>query len=420
MLAEVLKLKHFKNTFSSLSVRNYKLYFIGQNISVAGTFMQTVALAWLVLTLTGSGLALGTVIAMQFLPSLFLAHFGGIIADRFSKRKILIITQSLYALLVLIFSILVYAQMVKLWMIYVFALSLGLVIVVNNPAKHSFIIEMVGKDKLRNAITLDATSFNLSRIIGPAIAGILIATIGITLCFFINALSYIAVIASLLMMDEKKLYSEKPVVKKKGQFIEGLRYIKSNRVLMTAIIMLMIVGTLSYEFSVSLPLLAEFTFKSGATGYAMLLGAFGVGAVIGGLLSAANKNASVKMLIAFSALFGAAMIITSFMPSLMLAMIVIFFVGFFSMLFTTIVRSIMQLESKPEMRGRVAAFWSMGVVGSTAIGGPIIGYIGDYIGPRWGLAFGGIAAIIAALIGFILIRSNSSSKKKTARQSKHI
>jgi MFS family permease len=390
-------------TFASLKIRNYKLYFWGQAISLCGTWMQTIGQDWLVLQLTKSGTQLGIVSAFQFLPLLFLAPYGGLIADRFSKRKILLLTQSIAAILALILGLLVITGGIKIWMIYILAMCLGLVNSVDNPTRQTFASEMVDKAHLSNAIALNSTEVNLARAIGPVIGGVVIAMVGLGPCFLINSASYIAVIIMLAMMRHRELYLTEAVAKAKGQIREGIKYILSYPLLFHTIMMMVIIGTLSYEFSVSLPLLAQFTFHGNAQSYSYLVAATGLGSVIGGYFAIKRRVVAPHLLI-FSALgFGTALTLAAFMPTLPLAVLMLFFAGMFSLNFISLGNTILQMESAPEMRGRVMSFWTVAFLGSTPIGGPIIGWVGEKFGARWGLGVGGIAAIFAAIYGALIV-----------------
>ena len=398
-------------TFASLKIRNYRMYFIGQAISLCGTWMQTIGQDWLVLQLTKSGTQLGIVSAFQFLPVLFLAPYGGVIADRFSKRKILLFTQSAAAVLALILGILVVTGEVKIWMIYILAMGLGLVNSIDNPTRQTFTSEMVDKKHLSNAVALNSTEVNLARAVGPVIGGGVIAWVGLGLCFLINSASYIAVIIMLAMMRHKELYLTEKIAKAKGQIREGVKYILSSPLLFHTLMMMLIIGTLSYEFSVSLPLLAQFTFHGNAQSYSYLLAATGIGSILGGYIAIKRKKVAPHLLI-FSALgFGISLTIASWMPTLLLAAIFLFFAGMSSINFISLGNTILQLESKPEMRGRVMSFWTLAFLGSTPIGGPIIGWVGEKFGARWALSIGGFAAIAAAVYGaLILLKRNAKAK----------
>jgi len=408
-MVKIMKAK--TGIFSSLRIRNYRMYFIGQAISLCGTWMQTIGQDWLVLQLTKSGTQLGIVSAFQFLPVLFLAPYGGVIADRFSKRKILLFTQTIAAILALILGLLVVIGGIKIWMIYILAMCLGLVNAVDNPTRQTFVSEMVDKKHLPNAVALNSTEVNLARAIGPVIAGVIIALVGIGLCFLINAASYIAVIIMLAMMRHDELFIAEKIQKAKGQIREGVKYIMSTPLLFHTLMMMVIIGTLSYEFSVSLPLLAQFTFHGNAESYSFLVAAMGIGSIIGGYFAIRRKKVAPHLLI-FSALgFGISLSIAAWMPTLPLAVIMLFFAGISSLNFISLGNTILQLYSKPEMRGRVMAFWTMAFSGSTPIGGPIIGWVGQEFGARWGLAVGGFAAIVAAFYGAVIILQKSAKAK---------
>lgn len=393
-------------TFSSLKIRNYRLYFIGQGISLSGTWMQTIGQSWLVLELTGSGTALGLVLAAQFLPILFLAPLGGVIADRFSKRKILFITQTAAGLLAFTLAALVATHAVALWMVYALASALGVVNALDNPTRQTFVFEMVGHEDLRNAVTLNSTEVNLARVVGPAIAGIIIASIGIAACFFINAASFIPVLICLWMMDKHTLhrhhrrFAEHPLRELK----RGLGYVWRTPLLRDLLIIMAIVGTFTYEFQVSLALLAKYAFGGDAGAYALLTSAFGMGSVIGGVATAARKKTDPKALATLLLAFGTVMIAASLMPTMPLAVATMLMVGFCSICFTSLGNTILQTESAPDMRSRVMALWSVAFLGTTPIGGPIIGWIGEHADPRWGLAAGGIAAIVAGILGTITLK----------------
>lgn len=393
------QLKKFsRQTFSSLKVRNYRLYFIGQAISLCGTWMQMVGQAWLVLKLTGSGGQLGLVIAAQFLPVLVFGAAGGVLVDRFSKRALLYFTQTAFGILALVLGLLVLTNIAQIWMVYTLAVLFGFITLIDSPTRQTFVMEMVGKDQLPNAVSLNATQFNMARVVGPAIAGALIAGFGLAACFLVNAVSYIAVLMVLFMMRQREFFSAPLVARAKGQLREGFAYVKKTPLVRDTLILIAIIGTLAYEFSVSLPILAQFTFHGSVGSYAALTGAIGVGAIFGGLYTASRKKVTQAMLAVSAALFGSVILISAVMPSLALAVAGLLLVGFFSVNFTSLANVILQFESRPDMRGRVMALWYVAFLGSTPIGGPIIGFVGQYFGPRWSLGVGGLAALVAAAI----------------------
>jgi len=402
-----------RETFSSLYVRNYRLYFIGQIISTSGTFMQMVAQAWLVLDLTHSGKALGLATALQYLPILFLAPYGGVITDRISKRRILFWTQSLSGALALVLGGLVAAGLIRVWMVFILAACLGLVNVFDNPTRQTFHVELVGPDNVRNAVTLYSILVNLARIVGPALAGALIASVGLAPCFIINGLSFGAVVTMLAMMDPRELKVSPPVPPARGQIREGFRYVLATPVLGASLLMMAIIGTLTFEFQVSLPLIAHSTFHGDARSYAFLASSMGFGAASGGLFFASRKGFTPAKLVSASLLFGLAVLTAAFMPSMALSGLALVAVGICSINFSSLGNSILQLGSAPHMRGRVMSLWSVAFVGSTTIGGPIVGWVAEGIGARWGLALGGFAALAAAGLGAFALRNLRTGKPIT-------
>jgi MFS family permease len=399
-----------QETLSSLHVRNYRLYYIGQIISTSGTFMQNIAQAWLVLKLTNSGAALGLTTALQYLPILILGPYGGVIADRISKRKILYFTQSISGLLALILGVLVAANLVQVWMVYILASCLGMVNVFDNPTRQTFYMELVGPEHLRNAVTLYSTLVNLARIIGPAIAAAVIAAFGLAPCFIVNGISFAAVVTMLAFLHADELIITPPVPRAKGQLVEGFKYVLSTPVLGATLAMMAIIGTLTYEFQVSLPLMAQSTFNGDASSYAFLTAAMGVGAACGGLLFASRKGVIPYKLVSASLLFGLAVLAAAIMPIIHLAALAMVAVGICSINFSSLGNSVLQLHSSPQMRGRVMSFWSVAFLGSTTIGGPIVGWFAQVAGARWSLALGGLAALVAAALGAFTLRKLKSGQ----------
>jgi MFS family permease len=372
--------------------------------------MQSIAQAWLVLKLTNSGTALGLTTALQYVPILILGPYGGVIADRFSKRKILYFTQSISGVLALILGVLVATNLVTVWMVYVLAFCLGMTNVFDNPTRQTFYIEMVGSENLRNAVTLYSTLVNLARIIGPAIAAALIAFFGLAPCFIINGVSYFAVVIMLGMMRISELLVTPPVPSAKGQLLEGFKYVLSTPVIGASLLMMALIGTLTFEFQVSLPLIAQFTFKGDASSYAFLSAAMGFGAAVGGIFFASRKGIVPYKLVSASLLFGLAVLGAAFMPNLALAGLVMVLVGISSINFSSLGNSLLQLESSPQMRGRVMSFWSVAFLGTTTFGGPIVGWVAEIAGARWGLALGGLAAVAAAALGAVTLRKVQTGK----------
>jgi MFS family permease len=364
--------------------------------------LQAFAQDWLVLKLTNSGTMLGVTLAFQFLPMLIFSYYGGAISDRFSKLKILYYAQIAAGILALVLGILVLTNTVQLWMVFALAFLLGLVMTVANPAQQSFVFEMVGRDQIQNAISLWTMLIGLARIVGPAVAGILIATIGLGECFIINAISYIAVLSALLMIRTNELHS--PSQPSQGKLMEGLKYIAKTPVIFTTLIMMAIVGTLTFEWQASLPLIAKFTFNGDAGTYSIISVALSVGMLIGGFITASTGRVSTKIISLVAMFFGFFLLLASTAPDFILLVSAFVIVGAFAISFGNMTNSIIQINADPQMRGRVMALWAAAFFGSTAIGGPIIGWVGEAFGPRWTLAVGGIAAVIAGMWGFYRVK----------------
>jgi MFS family permease len=388
--------------------QNFRRYFIGQTISLSGTWMQTVAQGWLVLQLTGSGTAVGVLTALQFLPVLFLGPVGGLVVDRFDTRRLLLATQLTSGLLALVLGVLVATGWVRLWMVFVLAVMLGVVTVVDNPARQSFVMELVGPELLTNAITLNSVNINAARVVGPAMAAALIALIGLAPCFLLNAASYVAVVVALLLIDRSQLHVGPIIQRAKGQVREGLKYVWRTPSLKVPLIMMALIGTLAYEFQVILPLTAEFTYNGTAATYGLLTGAMGAGAVVGGLLTASRVRHGLKDLTVVSAAFGVAIWSVALAPTLPVAVAALVIVGGVSIVFLARANTLVQLRSDPMYRGRVMALWTVAFLGTTPVGGPIIGWIGEHLGPRYGLATGATSCLVAAAYGALHLRRRAA------------
>lgn len=390
-----------RRTFAALQFRNFRLYLASQLVSFSGTWMQSLGQSWLVLELTGSGTALGAVLAFQFLPMLFLAPVGGMLADRVDKRKLLVVTQSTAGLLALLLGVLTLTGRIELWMVFVIAAALGLNTALDNPARQTFVTEMVGLDHLSNAVTLNSVMVNAARAVGPAIGGVLIATVGIGACFVLNAASYIVVVAALILIDRSKLYPAVRAMREPGQLRQGLRYAWNTPTLRSTLIMLTVVGLFLLEFNVTFPLLADHTFDVGASGLAIMETLFGIGAVVGGLAVAAAGPPTRKRLVALAGAGGAATLVLAVAPTAHLAYLVVPFVGAASIGMIAVANATLQLTAAPHLRGRVMALFGVAVMGTTPIGGPIVGWIGEYVDPRAAVAVGGIAGLAAAAYGWL-------------------
>ncbi|MGW0043232.1 MFS transporter [Rhodococcus sp. NPDC003348] len=403
-----------RDTFSSLAVPNYRIYFGGQAVSMIGTWMQSVAQSWLVLQLTGSGTALGSVVALQTLPVLLFGPYGGVVADRLDKRKLMIGLQTMMGLLALILGVLTVTDTVELWHVYVLAFLLGLNNSFENPARQSFVLEMVGPEDLRNAVSLNSVLVNAARAIGPAIAGLVIATGGLGICFLLNALSFVAVVASLVRLDVAALRPSPPAPREPGQLREGLSYVARTPGLLVPLLMMALVGCLAYEFQVVLPVLARDTFGGDASVYGFMTAAMGVGAVLGGLFVAARGRTGIPALIASAALFGVVIGAAALAPTLWLALVLLVCVGAASVGFLSVGNSTLQLEAAPHMRGRVMALWSVAFLGSTPVGGPIAGAVAEHFGGRVGLLMGAVACLVAAGLGTLVVRRDRRTEPEPA------
>jgi MFS family permease len=394
----------WRQTFSSLKVPNYRLYFTGQSISLAGTWMQMTAQSWLVLTLTHSSTDLGLAAALQTLPVLLFAPYGGVVADRVDKRRLMIGLQIAMGFQALALGLLTVLGSVRFWEVCLLAVILGLNNAFENSARQAFVREMVGKDELRNAITLNSVTVNAARAVGPAIGGVLIATVGVGVCFLLNAASFVAVVTSLVIMDRSALRPSPPAGRAKGQLREGLRYAARTPLIAAPLAMMGLVGLLAYEFQVTLPVLAKQTFHGGAEAYGFMTAAMGVGAVIGGLFTAARGRTGLRPMIIASIGFGAAILVCALSPVLALAYVALLFVGWASVSFIAIGNSTIQLSAEPSMRGRAIALWQVAFQGTTPVGAPLIGAIIAIANPRIGLAVGGVSCFVAALGGIALAR----------------
>jgi MFS family permease len=393
-----------RTTFAALSVPNYRRYYGGQAISLIGTWMQMTAQAWLVLTLTHSSTALGVVIALQTLPVLLLTPYGGVIADRGDKRRIMIALQSAMGVQALILGLLTVTGNVRVWEIGLLALLLGVNNAFENPARQSFMLEMVGSTHLRNAVSLNSVLVNVARTVGPAVAGILIATVGDGVCFLVNAASFVAVVTSLVIMDRTALTPSPPAPRAKGQLREGFAYIRRTPDLAIPLLMMGVVGCLTYEFQVTLPVMASRGLHAGATGFGFMTAAMGVGAVIGGLRLAARGKTGLLPLVIAAWGFGIAVALAALAPSLGFELVALALAGAASISFMATGNSTLQLGADPSMRGRVMSLWFVAFQGSTPIGGPIVGWVMAVLGARAGLGVGAITAILVALTGLIALR----------------
>jgi MFS family permease len=385
-------------TFAALKVRNFRLYFIGQLISVSGTWMQSLAQGWLVLQITGSSVDLGIAVALQYVPMLLFGSYGGLVADRHEKRRILYFTQASAGLLALLLGILVATHHVNVLTVYVIAFGLGIVNLFDVPTRQAFVQEMVGRDLIANAVSLNSVLMNSGRLIGPGIAAGFIALVGTAACFFANAASFVAVLIALALMNAREFKTMNTVSREKGQLRNGLRYAFSTPMLRNVIIAVAVVGTFAYNFTVTLPLLATKTFhETSATHYGILMGAMGLGAVIGGLFVARRSRPTPEMLALLMLGFGLFMSMAAFAPTVTMAEIAMIPTGAFSIALIATANSLLQLNSTEQMRGRVMSLYSIAFLGTTPIGAPLVGLVVAWSNPRIGIFMGAAFALLTGL-----------------------
>ena len=385
-----------RRTFSSLSVPNYRRYFTGQVISISGNWMQIVAEMWLIVQLTGSGVSVGVTAAFQFLPMLLFGAWGGLLADRVPKLRLLKYTQALMAVPAITLWALTATGDIAPWMVFGLVLARGSVLAIDNPARQAFVMDLVGPERIVNAVSLNSVVVHCSRIAGPAAAGAVIAIFGVSLCFAINALSFIAMLVALSRMDRSALMTSVPAQRARGDVRLALRHVRATPALWIPLAAMVLVGTLSFNFQVLMPLLAHSTWHGTATTYAAMTMAMGIGSVAGALLTSTLRSVSSRLIVGAAAAFGVFELLAAAAPSLPLQIAALVPLGAVSVTFAAGVNSSLQLAASPEMRGRVMSLYSVVFLGSTPIGAPLVGWLAEVASPRAGLALGGVAALVAA------------------------
>jgi MFS family permease len=406
-----------RRSFNSLEVPNYRRYFTGQLISLSGTWMQTVAAIWLILSLTDSGIAVGLTTALQFLPMLLIGAWGGLLADRIPKRRLLITTQALMAIPAIGLFAVTAAGVAAPWMVYLAVFAMGSVNAVDNPTRQSFVIEMVGSDRVVNAVSLNSVIVQAARIVGPALAGLLIAGFGVVPCFALNALTFIAMIVALWGMDPRGLHAAPVANREPGAIRAGLRYVARTPELAVPLALMALVGTLGFNFQVVLPMLAKFSFDGGAGAYAVLVSAMGVGSIAGALVTGHHGRTGPRLIAGGALAFGISALLSAAMPSLALEIPMLALLGAAAVTFAATINSSLQLAVAPEMRGRVMALYSVVFLGSTPIGGPLTGWLSEAYDPRVALLLAGITGLSAAWaahICFARIRTKSEQAQNQA------
>lgn len=387
---------HLRRSFNSLEVPNYRRYFIGQLVSLSGTWMQNVAAIWVILTLTDNGFAVGLATALQFLPMLLLGAWGGLLADRMPKRRLLLTTQALMMVPAVGLLAVTAAGVAEPWMVYLGVFGFGLLNAIDNPTRQSFVIEMVGPDRVVNAVSLNSVIVQAARIVGPAVAGILIATAGVVPCFAINALTFVVMIWALWSMDPQRLHEPPAAPREAGAIRASLRYVRGTPELAVPLALMALVGTFGFNFQVVLPLLAKFSFDGGAATYGALVAAMGVGSIAGALITGHHGKTGPRLIAGAALAFGAAAVGAAAVPALALEIPLLVLLGGAAVTFAATINSSLQLAVAPEMRGRVMALYSVVFLGSTPIGAPLVGWLSEAYDPRAALLLAGVAGLTAA------------------------
>jgi MFS family permease len=390
--------------FSSLRVRNFRLFATGQVISNTGTWMQRVAQDWLVLELThGSGTAVGIATGLQFLPLLLFSLWGGMIADRYPKRRVLMGTQAAMGGLALVLGVLAVTGAVRPWHIYLLAFGLGLATVIDNPTRQSFAIEMVGRDDLPNAIALNSAVFNLARITGPALAGIVISLIGIPAAFFLNASSYLTVIGSLHLMRTSELRPAERVARAKGQLRAGLAYVRSRSDLLMTMVLVFFIATFGMNFQVTTALMSRLVFHTGAGRFGFASAVFALGALIGALVAARRSRTGMRLMISTALAFSVLEAATGLMPDYWSFLALLVPTGLAVISFTTLANSSVQLSVPADMRGRVMGIYMLVFLGGAPLGSPLTGWVAEQFGTRMSLVAGAVISVAATVVIAVLV-----------------
>jgi MFS family permease len=396
---ETGRVRSWPSPLRSLGVRNYRLYFFGQLISLTGTWAQWIAQDWLVLQLTNSGTALGVVTALQFAPALLLSLYGGALADRGDKRKLMLGTQGGLGLAALVLGVLDLTGVVALWHVLVLAGVVGMFSALDAPIRQAFVVEMVGPDDLPNAVALNSTSFNLARIIGPAIAGVVISVFGTGWAFLGNAVSSLAVLAGLGLMRSAELSVSEPVRRGSGQYRDALRYVRGRSDLMLPMLLMFIIGTFGMNFQISIALVAKQVFHRGADSYGLLSTMLAIGATLGALGATTRRTRPTRLFLVGAALaFSVTELLAGLMPSFGLTAVALIPAGFTMITMAQSANATVQLGVEPTMRGRVMGLYILCFMGGTPVGAPIVGWVAELVGPRWGMLGGGLICLVATLV----------------------
>ncbi|KQY60003.1 MFS transporter [Aeromicrobium sp. Root495] len=407
-------------TFRALSNRNYRIYATGAVVSNVGTWMQRVAQDWLVLQLTSSGTALGITTGLQFLPALLLSPIAGVVADRYPKRTVLRVTQVAMAVPAAVLGVLAVTGAAQAWHVYVIAFLFGVGTAFDAPARQSFVVEMVGRDDLANAVGLNSASFNSARLVGPALAGLLIAAGGggaraTGWVILLNAVSYLAVIASLQRLDTSRLHPSPVARRGPGAVRDGARYVRSRPDLMLILTIVFFVGTFGMNFQMTSALMATEVFHKGAGEYGILGSVMAIGSLGGALLAARREAPRARLVVIGALVFSVLEVTAGLMPTYLTYAVVLPFLGLTALTMVTTANATIQMTSSPEMRGRVSALYLMVFMGGTPIGSPILGWVGETFGARWTLVGGGIMTAFGVLLALgLAVRAGSIERPTMA------
>jgi MFS family permease len=405
-----------RHTFRSLRVRNYRLFYTGQLVSLSGTWMQYVAQDWLVLRLGGRGTELGLVTGLQFLPMLVGGPWGGLIADRFDKRRVLLLTQSAMAGLALVLGLLVLTDTVTIGMVWVLAFLLGCANLVDVPTRQAFVSEMVGPDEVVNAVGLNSALFNAARVVGPGLAGVVIATVDVAPTFFLNAASYLGAIVALSAMDPARLYRVAPAPRARGQVREGIRYVWRTPELRFVLGLITVVSLFGMNYRVVLPLLARFTFNGDVDTYGTMAAVMAAGALAAALATAGRGRPTLRLLAALALGFGVAALAAALAPTLGWELAALVPTGGAGIAFVATGNSFLQLRSDPAMRGRVMALYALVFLGSNPIGAPVMGWIAEHWGARTALGLGATVTLVAGLVALVRLTAPAVAPERRPDQ----
>ena len=392
-----------RRTFHSLSVPNYRRYFTGQVVSISGNWMQTVAEVWLILSLTGSGFAVGITTALQFLPILLAGAWGGALADRFDKRRLLIATNVTMALLGLGLGLMTVLGVTELWHVYLFALALGITSAIDAPARQAFVSELVSEQNLPNAVSLNSASFNGARLIGPAAAGLLTVAIGAGWVFIINGVTFAATLAALLLLRTDQLRTSPRAPRGPGQLVEGVRYVITRPDIVTVMVIVFLIGTFGMNFPIYSSTMASVEFGHGAGEFGLLSSVLAIGSVTGALLAARRERPRMRTVFLAAAGFGVSCVIAAVMPTFLTFALSLILVGFAAITLMTTANGVVQTRTAPAVRGRVMAIYFAIFMGGTPLGAPIVGWVANELGPRWALGVAALSGFAAAGVGIVYL-----------------